>query len=168
MMPMQNEKIAHQGWRAVLGVAAMLALAGCAAPVTPSAGAPATASATQADLAGSNWRLVEFRAAQGGAALAPADPAQFALRFGADGHVSAKLDCNQGNGPYVATPRDAAGGMLRIGPVVTTRMMCPPNPVGERLMRDLDAVDSYRLVDGRLQLGVGADAGTYVWERTAP
>lgn len=141
-----------------LALAIAMTLGGCAAPGT----VPASA-----ELAGSRWRLLEFRPAQG-APLVPASPDRFVLRFAADGRLTATLDCNQGTGPWTASASGAAVGSLHIGPLATTRMMCPPDPIGERLARDLDAVSAYRLEAGRLQFGAPGGAGTYVWERISP
>ncbi len=144
------------------GTAALL-LAGCApAPVSGETGG-------QAQLAGTAWRLASYRAGDAGTAeLRPDRPDQFQLRFGADGRLSVRIDCNQGSGTWTATPAGGAPGSLALGPIATTRMMCPPAPLAGQLSRDLDAVRSYRIVDGRLHLALGNGSGVYTWERAQP
>jgi heat shock protein HslJ len=150
----------HARYVASIGAAALLA-AGCA-------GLPGTGG--QAQLAGTAWQLVAYHPAGSGAAeLRPARPDQYQMRFGADGRLSARVDCNQGSGTWTAAPgaADGTSGSLALGPLATTRMMCPPSPLGGRLPADIEAVRSYRIADGRLQLEL-ADGGTYTWERTSP
>jgi len=132
-------------------------------------GLSACATVPQAPgLEGSTWRLVRFEPRDAGASIQSGDTARYTLNFGSDGRVAAKLDCNRGTGPWQVTKANAQGGSLRIGPLATTRAMCPPDPIGARLPQDLDAVSSYRLQDGRLYMHLPADAGTYVWEALAP
>lgn len=147
------------------GVAIAFALlAGCASQ----APAPAAADAP-VQLAGSAWQLVEFSVAgEGAATLRPQAADQYALRFGTDGMVAAKLDCNRGSGSWSAEPAGAGGGSLQIGALTSTRMMCPPSPLNQRLPRDIESVRRYRIVDGRLRMELAAGAGTYTWERVQP
>lgn len=135
-------------------LSASLALGACASP-----------TATPA-LEGTNWRLASFQPnTDGSAQLTPREPDQFTLSLGKDGRLAAKLDCNRGNGPWQAVAVDANSGTLSLGPVATTRMMCPPDAIGTRLTADLNALRTYRLQDGRLHTSLPADAGVYVWER---
>jgi len=137
-----------------------LALTGCA-------GAPPPAT-----LDGTAWRLAMFQSNDDATGmLRPANADSFTMAFGKDGQVAAKLDCNRGTGPWRAEPAagsSSGSGSINIGPLATTRMMCPPDPVGDRLARDVDTLRSYRLQDGRLYLMLPADAGVYVWDRVMP
>lgn len=122
-----------------------------------------------APLAETSWRLARFESPDAASAvLHPEDPQRFTLSFGQDGRIAARLDCNRASGSWQAVPADAHGGGLRIGPLAMTRAMCPPDPIGERLSRDLESITSYRFRDGRLHISLPADAGVYVWERIAP
>ena len=132
--------------------------------LTACAGAPPPAT-----LDGTTWRLAMFQSNDDATGtLRPANAEVFTIAFGRDGQVAAKLDCNRGTGPWRAEPAAGSSGSIRIGPLATTRMMCPPDPVGDRLARDVDTVRSYRLQDGRLYLMLPADAGVYVWDRVTP
>jgi heat shock protein HslJ len=138
-----------------------LALSACATGLPTAAPTPA--------LEGTSWRLASFQSGDDGVgALQPRAADQFTLSFGKDGRLAAKLDCNRGTGPWQAVAGDATSGTLSLGPVATTRMMCPPDPIGTRLSADLQSLRSYRLQDNRLHTGLPADAGVYIWERVTP
>lgn len=140
-----------------------LALGACATSL------PTPSPAPTPTLAGTSWRLAAFRSGDdGAAALQPRAADQFTLSFGKDGRLAAKLDCNRGNGPWQAVAGDAQGGTLSLGPVATTRMMCPPDPLATRLAADLTALRTYRLQDARLYTSLPADAGVYIWEPVTP
>jgi heat shock protein HslJ len=150
-----------------------LALGACSSmPSTAPSNSPSIAPATAAEtptLAGTSWRLASFQANDDGSQpLRPGTPDGFTLSFGQDGRLAVKLDCNRGNGPWQAVATDATGGTLSLGPVATTRAMCPPDAVGSRLAQDLPALRTWRLQDNRLHTGLPADAGVYVWERITP
>lgn len=140
------------------GLAAAALLSGCAAS--------SSAPDQSANLAGSTWTLATFQLADG-AALRPARPDQYRLSFQPDGRLLAQVDCNRGNASWQATPTKQ-GGSLHVGPLALTRMMCPPDVVGQRLPADLEAVQSYRIIAGRLQLELAGNAGSYTWERAQP
>lgn len=143
-----------------------LALGACSS--TP-ASAPAATESSAPSLEGTSWRLASFASNDDGSkALRPGTPDGFTLSFGKDGRLAVKLDCNRGNGPWQAVATDAMGGTLRLGPVATTRAMCPPDAVGTRLAQDLPALRTWRLQDNRLHTSLPADAGVYVWERITP
>lgn len=142
-------------------LSASLALGACATDL-PSPSATPT-------LEGTSWRLAGFRSGDDGAgALQPRAADQFTLSFGKEGRLTAKLDCNRGTGPWQAVAGDAQGGTLSLGPVATTRMMCPPDPLGTRLAADLTALRTYRMQDARLYTSLPADAGVYIWEPVTP
>lgn len=137
---------------------ACLAAAGCAG-VAPGQGG-------QPDLTGTAWQLAAFQPAQAGAgALQPSRSDQFRLQFDAAGRLLARLDCNRGSGSWQAPADGGAAGSLRIGPVASTKMMCPPDPLSFTLPASLDTVRRYRIDGGRLVLE--GDAGTSTWERAA-
>jgi len=143
-----------------------LALGACSS--TPASSPAATASSAPS-LEGTSWRLASFVSNDDGSkALRPGTPDGFTLSFGKDDRLAVKLDCNRGNGPWQAVATNATGGTLSLGPVETTRAMCPPDAVGTRLAQDLPALRTWRLQDNRLYTSLPADAGAYVWERITP
>lgn len=92
------------------------------------------------------------------------DPARFTLRFGSDGRASLRLDCNRGAGNWKSIPAaDGLSGQLQLGPIATTRALCPPPHLDDRIARDLAYVRGYLLRDGKLYLTLMADGGIYEW-----
>jgi heat shock protein HslJ len=148
--------------RSALGIA----LAG--ATLLSACAASSTAPEQPVSLANTSWDLVMLRLdADNPAEIRPVRPDQYRLSFQADGRVTVQIDCNRGSGTWQATPAGQGGG-LRLGPLALTRMMCPPDALGQRLPQDLEAVQSYHIVDGRLQLELASNAGRYTWKREQP
>ncbi len=131
---------------------------------------PAAAPQPPASLAGTAWRLVAMQSmddAQG--TTRPADPSAYELRFGADGRVALRVDCNRAMGTWQATPSaDGRSGSLGFGPLAGTRALCPPGSLEPRLMRQLPFVRGYLLRDGQLHLSLMADGGILSWTPVAP
>jgi len=133
-----------------------LSLVACAGSTPP----PTQGAAP--DLAGTSWRLVEIRGSDD-KTQTPDDKAKYAIEFGADGHLSARIDCNRG----VGTWRSSGPGQVRLGPLALTRAMCPPGSLQDRIVRDWDFVRSYVIKDGHLFLALMADGGIYELEPIA-
>ena len=115
-------------------------------------------------LAGSNWRLVEFRSSDDAIGVVkPDDPAKYTMSLGRDGRVSMRLNCNQANGPWSSQAAAPDSGTFRMGPLAMTRAFCPPPSLDTQIARDADFVRSYLLRGGNLYLSLMADGGTYVW-----
>lgn len=142
--------------------------AGLPAPSTP-AGEPATAD-SDGPLAGSEWRLVEFRSMDDAiGTIRPDDPSLYTMRLDGDGSVSMALDCNRATGTWSAEPSgDGSSGRFEFGPLAATRALCPPPRLDERITADAEFVRSYLLKEGRLYLALMADAGIYAWEPHDP
>lgn len=122
-------------------------------------------------LTGTQWELVAIQSmddAQGTTRIDP--PNRFTLLFGANGQLSLRLDCNRGSGRWSHMPAAAgsASGSLQLGPVASTRAMCPPPHLDTRVARDLGFVRSYLLKDGHLYLSLMADGGIYEWRPVRP
>ena len=113
-----------------------------------------------AELGGTSWQLVRF---QGGddRVLVPDDRAKYTVAFGADGSVSARIDCNRGRGSW----KSDGPGRLEFGPMALTRAMCPPGSLHDHIVRQWGYVRSYVIRDGRLYLSLMADGGIYEYER---
>jgi para-nitrobenzyl esterase len=122
------------------------------------AGAVATAGG---GLGGTSWRLVRF---QGGddTVLTPDDPASYTISFGADGRLSARIDCNVGRGRW-SSP---APHRLELGPLALTRAQCPPGSLHDRIAAHWPLVRSYVIENGHLFLSLMADGGIYEFEPT--
>jgi para-nitrobenzyl esterase len=131
---------------------AVLVLAGCGA-ATP------LPSAAPSSLGGTAWRLVRFQGGDG-TILTPDDRAKYTFQFGADGTLTARIDCNRGRGTWTSS----GPSQLTLGPLALTRAMCPPGSLDDRIVRDLDFVRSYVIQGGHLFLSLLADAGIYELE----
>ncbi|MGH8853678.1 MAG: META domain-containing protein [Telluria sp.] len=136
-----------------------LMVGGCA-----SSAPPGSAPASTPPLEGTAWELVELQSMDDAQGIRrPEIGAQYRLQFGADGRLSAQLDCNRGMGPWKADP----SGGLRLGPLATTRALCPPSSLGGTVAMQLDSVRSYLVRDGKLNLSLMADGGIMVWKPAA-
>ena len=167
----------RQAWLSVpLLVVLAVTVAGCSSRVSGRAGPPvggsqgamsnpATSEApshTARGLAGTTWRLVEFRSNDDKTGvLRPDDSSKYTMMLEEGSRVSMRLNCNRASGTWTAT---AENGTFAFGPLAGTRALCPPPSLDERIARDADFVRSYLLRDGRLYLNLMADGGTYVWE----
>ncbi len=119
-------------------------------------------------LAGTSWELVAIASpddAQGHTQIA--HPARFTLRFGPGRRALLRLDCNRGVGSWRAQASTADAGSLSFGTIATTRALCQPPHLDERIGRDLAFVRSYALRDGRLYLAPLADGDVLEWRPRA-
>jgi heat shock protein HslJ len=129
----------------------------------------ATVEAQAPPLTGTRWQLVSIQSmddAQG--TVRPAEPARYTLEFGTDGRVAVRLDCNQGSATWQAQPAaqaepHRASGQLLLGPLASTRAMCPPDSLAPRLASSWPFVRSYVIEAGRLHLSLMADGGILTW-----
>jgi len=114
-----------------------------------------------AALGGTAWQLVKFQSSDG-QMLTPDDKAKYTITFGNDGRVSARIDCNRGSGTW----KSSGPNQLQFGPMATTRAMCPPESLYDRIVKDWEFVRSYTIKDGHLFLALMADGGIYEFEPT--
>ena len=113
--------------RLVIAFTLALALWACASPPAPRTGPP---------LGGSAWELVAIQSmddAQGTTGIA--EPGRYTLRLDPGGRASMRLDCNRGTATWEATPASESTGTLTFGPIATTRALCPPPRLDERIAR---------------------------------
>jgi heat shock protein HslJ len=147
---------------AVALTASFASLGGC---TTDKAAPPAaTAPSAPVALAGTSWKLVAFQSsddAQG--TTRPDEGRDYTLEFAADGALALQLDCNRGRGSYRLSPSDSGntGGTLTIGPIASTRALCPQPDIGQMLAARLPDVASYTLRDGHLFLALKMDSGIF-------
>jgi para-nitrobenzyl esterase len=136
-----------------------LLLAALVLPIACSVRTPAPPQNGGAGLGGTSWQLIKFQSSDG-KMLTPDDPAKYTIAFGADGNVSARIDCNRGRGSW----RSSGPNQLQFGPLALTRAMCPPGSLHDRMVKDWEFVRSYTLKDGHLFLALMADGGIYEFE----
>jgi heat shock protein HslJ len=122
-----------------------------------------TPAQTSNNLAGTSWRLVKFRGGDD-TTLTPDDPAKYTITFGADGSLSARIDCNRGRGKW----KSSGPSQLELGPLALTRAKCPPGSLHDQIVKQWSNIRSYVLKDGHLFLSLMADGGIYEFEPTPP
>lgn len=137
----------------------MLFLACAALTVGCQTGQVASVPQAAAGLAGTSWRLVEFKGGDD-TTLRPDDRDKYTMTFGSDGRVAVRLDCNRGSGAWTST----GAPHLQFGPLALTRAMCPSMTLHDRMARDWTYVRSYVIRNGHLFLSLMADGGTYEFE----
>ena len=121
---------------------------------------------SESPLGGTQWQLVEIQPMDDEVGtFRPRDPSQHTMRLNHDGTVTMDLDCNVARGRWSAgASSDPSRGSFEFSPLASTKALCPPPRLGERVMRDIPFVRSYLLKDRRLYLNLMADGGIYVWE----
>jgi heat shock protein HslJ len=155
-MPMEGAKMSIRFLVSVLTL--FVATAGSAARGAEEAVAP---------LAGTHWRLVEYRSMDEQQGITrPADGVLYSMWLHGDGTVAMQLNCNRATGTWSAAPgSDASSGRFEFGPLAATRALCPPPSMDEIIVAQSQFVRSYLLKEGRLHLSLMADGGIYVWVR---
>lgn len=129
----------------LLGALLLLSALGCAGPGAAGDDAPASPIGTV-------WQLDRIQMMDD-TELRPEDPARYTLALGADGSVTVRADCNRGRGSH-----QLDGVQLRIGPLATTRMMCPEGSLGDRYAQLLGISASWMFVDGQLAIATAMDS----------
>lgn len=83
------------------------------------------------------------------------NPERYTIRLTDDGKLQARFDCNGGGGNY-----EISAGRLSFGPLLSTRMACPPDSQDALFMRDLQRVASFFIEADDLYLELPYDSGT--------
>jgi para-nitrobenzyl esterase len=123
------------------------------------AGSQASSGAPAAGLAGTSWQLVKFEGSDD-TTLTPDDRAKYTIEFGANGQVSARIDCNRGRGTW----KSSGPNQLQFGPLALTRAKCPVGSLHDQIVKQWGNIRSYVLRDGHLFLALMADGGIYEFE----
>ena len=113
-------------------------------------------------LQGTMWQLVKFQGSDG-ATLTPDDRTKYTLDFGADGRLTARIDCNRGSAVWKAT----GSSQLELGPLALTRAMCPAGSLHDQIVKQWAFIRSFVIKDGHLFLALMADGGIYEFEPRA-
>jgi para-nitrobenzyl esterase len=138
----------------LVGVGAALAAFAIAVGVIGSATTSDGGSSSNDTLVGPDWQWEEL-VENDGTTVAPGDPSKYTVQFAADGSVTVQADCNRGLGTYTVGPET-----LTIEVTGVTRAACPEGSLGDRYLRELGFVRTYLIENGKLYLGLIADAGT--------
>lgn len=111
--------------------------------------------------AGTSWQLVKF---EGGddTVLKPDDPSKYTIEFGADGALSARIDCNRGRGAW----KSDGPSQITFGPLALTRAQCAPGSLHDQIVKQWGNIRSYVIRDGHLFLALKIDGGIYEFAPT--
>jgi para-nitrobenzyl esterase len=116
-------------------------------------------SSGASELVGTSWQLVKLHGADD-TTLVPDDRSKYTIKFGRDGRVAVRVDCNRGG----STWRSTGAGELQFGSWSMTRAKCPPGSLHDRIVTEGAAVRSYVIKDGHLFLSGMAAGGSYELE----
>ena len=118
--------------------------------------AVAVFAAQSSDLAGSAWDVTNYNNGREAVVSVLADTV-LTVAVGDDGSISGSAGCNNFRGGYTVD-----GNLIAIGPLATTRMMCPtPEGVMEQEAEFVAALESsatYRIDGNQLELRTADDA----------
>jgi heat shock protein HslJ len=106
-------------------------------------------------LTGTSWQLVKFQGPDE-RTFAPDDRSKYTIKFGSDGRVMVRVDCNRGS----STWRVTAKGELQFGSWSRTSAKCPPGSLHDQIVTEGAAVQNFAIKDGHLFLS-GMEAGGY-------
>jgi heat shock protein HslJ len=135
-------------------------LLACAAtpPEAPASDSAGGNEAPVLTLTGTPWQLVEIQS-MNDEAFRPLEVEIYTLRFGEDGALAVRADCNRGSGSY-----ERQGSSLEFGDIALTRAMCRPQSLANRFMRELGYVRSFVIEAGNLYLATQADGAILEFE----
>lgn len=107
-------------------------------------------------LIGQTWKLTDIDNVGSSTRLTPALQERHTITFEDGGRAFLQLDCNRGNTSWSAeNPRStgasgSGSGSITIGPIASTKMLCPQPSFGETLGARLSDAETYTLlIDGR-------------------
>jgi heat shock protein HslJ len=111
-------------------------------------------TAGRPDITGVEWHWQGTRM-NDDTAFVPADPSGYTITLGPDGRLTGRSDCNRIMGSYTL-----AGNRVTIGPLASTRVLCPPGSLERDFNRQIEQVQTWFLRDGDLFLELPVDSGT--------
>lgn len=101
-------------------------------------------------LSGTEWQLAAIDTSGSTTTLTPALQQRHTIRFMNGGELAVQLDCNRGRSTWIADQTTTGAGAMTIGPVASTKMLCPQPSFGDQLAGGLTATERYlTTLDGR-------------------
>ena len=101
-------------------------------------------------LSGTEWQLAAIDTSGSTTTLTPALQQRHTIRFMNGGELAVQLDCNRGRSTWIADQTTTGAGSMTIGPVASTKMLCPQPSFGDQLASGLTATERYlTTLDGR-------------------
>ena len=106
-------------------------------------------------LRGTSWQLVKFQGPDE-RTFSPDDKSKYTIRFGTDGRVVVRVDCNRGSSTWRVTPK----GELQFGSWSRTNAKCGAGSLHDQIVTEGAAVRNFSIKDGHLFLS-GMEGGGY-------
>jgi heat shock protein HslJ len=106
-------------------------------------------------LSGTSWQLVKFQGPDE-QTFAPDDKSKYTIKFGSNGRVTARVDCNRASSTWRATGK----GEIQFGSWSRTSAKCGPGSLHDQIVNDGANVRKFSIKDGHLFLS-GMEAGGY-------
>ena len=106
-------------------------------------------------LSGTSWQLVKFQGPDE-RTFTPDDKSKYTIKFGSNGRVLVRVDCNRGNSTWKAT----AKGELQFGSWSRTSAKCGPGSLHDQIVTEGANVRNFAIKDGHLFLS-GMEGGGY-------
>ena len=111
-------------------------------------------------LSGTTWQLVKFQGPDE-RTFSPDDRSKYTIKFGSDGRVVVRVDCNRGSSTWKL---GAENGELQFGSWSRTSAKCGPGSLHDQIVREGADVHKFDLKDGRLFLFGMPNGGYYELE----
>ncbi|TVR93213.1 MAG: META domain-containing protein [Spirochaetaceae bacterium] len=109
-------------------------------------------------ISGTEWQLVEIQM-MNDRVFVPQTPSHYTAQFASEGSFSARADCNRLSGSYADID-----SQLLLGPIASTKALCPAGSLYEIYTNAIHAAHSYVLQDGEFYLSFGPDSGIMRFE----
>jgi heat shock protein HslJ len=106
-------------------------------------------------LSGTSWQLVKFQGPDE-QTVTPDDKSKYTIKFGSNGRVTARVDCNRASSSWRVT----GNGRLEFGAWSRTSAKCGPGSLHDRIVNDGANVRNFAIKDGHLFLS-GMEGGGY-------
>jgi heat shock protein HslJ len=106
-------------------------------------------------LSGTSWQLVKFQGPDE-RTFAPEDRSKYTIKFGSNGRVAVRVDCNRGSSTWKVT----ANGELQFGSWSRTNAKCGPGSLHDQIVTEGADVHKFDIKDGHLFL-FGMPRGGY-------
>lgn len=87
-------------------------------------------------------------------------PNDYTLEFLPEGRLTMKADCNRGSAAYKID-----GKSIQVGPIASTRAMCPPGSLSDQYLKSIEAAAIYWIEGDTLYLDLKYDSGTMKFAR---
>jgi heat shock protein HslJ len=114
-------------------------------------------------LSGTSWQLVKFQGPDE-RTVTVEDKSKYTIKFGSDGRVVARVDCNRAS----STWRVTAKGELKFGSWSRTTAKCGPGSLHDEIVTEGGDVQSFTIKDGHLFLSGMQGGGYYELEPIPP